>query len=410
MRRHAERPRTRGLRDPRDDRIDTTTPSKRPRAAEGIRRTTLFHASRGVGYITGGVLAGSSMAIAKARTPTHPNGTGEEGMAHAAMPMEERLARLADRSLALWPVPEGAAARLINVSENATFLVEAPGWRSVLRVHREGYHSRRAIACELAWCAALGRDGVVATPRVVAGRDGEAIQTAAAEGLPAPRHMVMFEFLEGRHPDESHDLAGPFEALGEIAARTHLHSMAWERPEPFERLVWDLDAVFGPRPTWGHWRDGPNVSPEVAGVLEAVEATITRRLRAYGQGEERHGLIHADMRLANLLIDEGGRPRLIDFDDCGLGWFLYDFAAGISFMEDHPQVPALKAAWLRGYERARPLAPADREEIDTFVMLRRLALLAWIGSHIEAPEPQALAPGFARVSAALGRDYLARHG
>ena len=333
-------------------------------------------------------------------------------MAGAAMPMGEllgRLGRLAHRSLALWPVPEGAAARLINVSENATFLVEAPEWRSVLRVHREGYHSRRAIACELAWCAALGRDGVVTTPRVVAGRDGEAIQTAAAEGLPAPRHMVMLEFLEGRHPDEGQDLSAPFEALGEIAARTHLHSMRWKRPEPFERLVWDLDAVFGPDPTWGRWRDAPRVTPEVAGVLEAVEATVARRLRAYGRGADRFGLIHADMRLANLLID-GGRPRLIDFDDCGLGWFLYDFAAGISFMEDHPQVPALRAAWLGGYERVRPLSAADRAEVDSFVMLRRLALLAWIGSHVEAPEPRALAPDFARVSADLGRRYLARHG
>ena len=246
-------------------------------------------------------------------------------------------------------------------------------------------------------------------PAVVAGRDGEAIQTAAVEGLPAPRHMVMFEFLEGRHPDEGQDLSAPFEALGEIAARTHLHSMRWERPEPFERLVWDLDAVFGPDPTWGDWRDAPRVTPEVAEVLEAVEATVARRLRAYGRGADRFGLIHADMRLANLLID-GGRPRLIDFDDCGLGWFLYDFAAGISFMEDHPQVPALKAAWLGGYERVRPLSAADRAEVDSFVMLRRLALLAWIGSHVEAPEPRALAPDFARVSADLGRRYLARHG
>jgi hypothetical protein len=39
-------------------------------------------------------------------------------------------------------------------------------------------------------------------------------------------------------------------------------------------------------------------------------------------------------------------------------------------------------------------------------MLRRLTLLAWIGSHIEAPEPQAMAPDFARVTAELGTTYL----
>jgi hypothetical protein len=35
-----------------------------------------------------------------------------------------------------------------------------------------------------------------------------------------------------------------------------------------------------------------------------------------------------------------------------------------------------------------------------------MALLAWIGSHIEAPEPQALAPDFARVTAELGAAWL----
>jgi hypothetical protein len=38
-----------------------------------------------------------------------------------------------------------------------------------------------------------------------------------------------------------------------------------------------------------------------------------------------------------------------------------------------------------------------------------LALLAWIGSHIEAPEPQAMAKDFARVSAELGERYLAEY-
>ncbi|MEP2139244.1 MAG: hypothetical protein ABJI41_07025, partial [Erythrobacter sp.] len=35
-----------------------------------------------------------------------------------------------------------------------------------------------------------------------------------------------------------------------------------------------------------------------------------------------------------------------------------------------------------------------------------MALLAWIGSHIEAPEPQALAPGFAATTARLSETYL----
>jgi Ser/Thr protein kinase RdoA (MazF antagonist) len=108
------------------------------------------------------------------------------------------------------------------------------------------------------------------------------------------------------------------------------------------------------------------------------------------------------------LLVAGDGTRLIDFDDCGWGWFLYDFAAAISFIEDDPRIPDLKAAWVRGYRSVRTLSAEEEAEIDTFVMLRRMALLAWIGSHIEAPEPQELAPGFAATTARLGQAWMDR--
>lgn len=317
------------------------------------------------------------------------------------------LGTLVNLSLGLWDVPENAKATLINVSENATYLVEARDYKAVLRVHRPGYHSRRAIECELAWSEALDAQAGVQTPAPYRGKNGEVVQIGTLESLGQPRFMVLFEFIDGTQPDEKKELTGSFEELGVIAAQTHIHSMNWAKPQPFERLVWDTDAIFGPLAKWGNWRDAPNVTAPIRAVLERVEQTIKARLNTFGRGFDRYGLIHADMRLANLIINQNG-TRLIDFDDCGMGWFLYDFAASISFIEDHPQVPALKAAWLRGYRRVRPISPEEEDEIDTFVMLRRLALLAWIGSHIEAPEPQAMAPHFATGSAELGNAYLDR--
>jgi Ser/Thr protein kinase RdoA (MazF antagonist) len=324
------------------------------------------------------------------------------------MSLQERLRCLEDaatRSLQLWSLPPAAQVRLINVSENATYLVEARGHRSVLRVHRSGYHSRKGIEQELAWSRALAQDGILVTPAPIPGRDGAFVQVLTSPDLPEPRFAVMFEFADGAQPDESADLAAPFERLGAIAARTHEHSRSWSRPEPLERLIWDEQAVFGREATWGDWRDGPNVTPEIRDCLEQAERLVSARLSAFGKSEDRYGLIHADMRLANLLID-GDSTCLIDFDDCGLGWFLYDFAAGISFMENHPQVPQLREAWVKGYRTVRALSVAEEREIDTFVMLRRMALLAWIGSHIEAPEPQAMVPHFAAGTAELARRYI----
>ena len=72
------------------------------------------------------------------------------------------LQKLAEQSLSLWDVPEDARVRLINVSENTTYLVEASqGYKASLRIHRENYHTLRAIESELAWLEALGREKVI---------------------------------------------------------------------------------------------------------------------------------------------------------------------------------------------------------------------------------------------------------
>jgi Ser/Thr protein kinase RdoA (MazF antagonist) len=101
---------------------------------------------------------------------------------------------------------------------------------------------------------------------------------------------------------------------------------------------------------------------------------------------------------------------VIDFDDCGYSWFIYDFATAVSFMEDHPSVPELRDAWLRGYRGVAELDAASEAELATMVMLRRLLLVAWIGSHHTfAPEAAQLGAGFTAGTCALAEDYLSTH-
>lgn len=321
-------------------------------------------------------------------------------------------AQVLDAARQGWDVPPAAVATLINVSENLTYRIEvgqieagrigAEAWQRILRVHRPGYHSRTAIESELAWLAAVGAQTTLSVPAAVPGRDGRLVQTAT---LDTARHLAMFAPLPGRHFAPGEPMEPLFRRLGAQTARLHAHAKGWARPPWFERFAWDVAAVFGPRATWGDWRDAPGVTRDVRAVLERVEAAVTARLAAFGTGADRYGLIHADLRLANVLADDE-RLHLIDFDDCGFGWFAYDFAAAISFMEDDPQIPALKAAWVAGYRAVGALPQADVAMLDTFVMLRRMALLAWIGSHAEATEPQALAPHFAAGTARLGIRYL----
>jgi Ser/Thr protein kinase RdoA (MazF antagonist) len=136
---------------------------------------------------------------------------------------------------------------------------------------------------------------------------------------------------------------------------------------------------------------------------------IGKRLAAYGKGPGRFGLIHGDLRLANLLID-GPRVKVIDFDDCGFGWHMYDAATPVSFYEHEPQVPALIDSWKKGYRRAAELTRDDEAEIPTFIMLRRLLLVAWIGSRHETDLAKSKGITYTNGTAGLCEDYLSQFG
>ncbi|WP_066944685.1 phosphotransferase enzyme family protein [Microtetraspora fusca] len=315
-----------------------------------------------------------------------------------------RIERVAHAALRRYDVSPDAGVTLLNVSENATFLVDDSGSRTVLRVHRLGYHSPEAIASELDWLAALRADAGIRTPTVVPARDGSRVVTVDDPGA-QPRRCVMFEYLPGTEPAEDR-LVESFEPLGAITARMHRHARGWARPAVFTRFHWDTDAAFGPEPRWGRWQDGVGVDREVHEVLSRLEKELCDRLARFGRGPERYGLIHADLRLANLLVDAADGTSVIDFDDCGLGWYLYDLGAAVSFIEHYPQVPEMIDSWVRGYRSVLDLPTADEDEIWTFIMLRRLLLVAWIGSHSAADVAVELGAGYTHGSCELAERYL----
>jgi Ser/Thr protein kinase RdoA (MazF antagonist) len=329
------------------------------------------------------------------------------GAAQDPGPAEEVLRGydpFARAALAPFGFSPGARLTLLSLSENATYLIDDPadGRRAVLRVHRTGYHQPGAVASELAWLQALRRDeglGTAAVYRAVDGREVVDIQIGQVT-----RQTVLFEWLPGTAPPDD-QLAEKFELLGGISARMHRHSRSWARPASFVRFSWDFDCCVGATPRWGRWQDGIGVGGQEREVLGRAAALIADRLHRFGAGPDRFGLIHADMRLANLLVS-GPDIQVIDFDDCGFGWFGFDLGAALSFIEHDPRVPELCDAWVRGYRTVLPLPAADEAEVPTFVLLRRLQLVAWVGSHRFADAARELGADFTAGACELAERYL----
>jgi Ser/Thr protein kinase RdoA (MazF antagonist) len=317
------------------------------------------------------------------------------------------LEAMVAQGLPRWDVSPDARLSLLNVSENATFAVSDTLRRCemIVRVHRIGYSSLPEILSELQWMLALRRDAVVETALPLAGSDGEWVQRLPSPTGRVARYAVAFERLPGAEPDANRDVTQWFEKLGALTARMHEHARRWTLPEGFCRKRWDVDDMVGPRAHWGPWQAAMGLTEKGARCIERALVMIRRRLDRFGRSAQQFGLVHADLRLANLLVD-GAHLRIIDFDDCGFSWFLYDFAAAISFIEHEPFIPDLLHSWLEGYRTVASVSAHEEAEMPTWVVLRRILLTAWLASRGELAFAQGLGAAYTAGTVQLAQDFL----
>ncbi|WP_447957355.1 phosphotransferase enzyme family protein [Vreelandella sp. EE7] len=315
--------------------------------------------------------------------------------------LQERLTQ----ALPCWQLPGDTHVKLLTTSENATFLAASPatGQTYTLRVHRPHYQIKREIESELAWLDNLRRARRVETPSPLPTLTDSPVIQLRLDGRCF--YAVAFEYIEGEAPNWGQGLPDWFEKLGAITASLHEHSKAWQPPTWFVRKRWDLETMIGPNALWGDWRQALGITASDERAIERAIERIYRFIEAYGSDERRYGLIHADLRPANLLV-KAERLSVIDFDDSGFCWYAFDFAAAVSFFELDPLVPRLRKAWLRGYRRIATFDEYDEAALDTFIMIRRIMLSAWLVTHAESPTAKALSDCFIQGTAALARTYL----
>ena len=112
--------------------------------------------------------------------------------------------------------------------------------------------------------------------------------------------------------------------------------------------------------------------------------TIYQTLLDYGKAPETYSLIHADLHPFNVLV-RGETVSVIDFDDSGFGWHLYDLAVALFYDQEKPHFATARDALLSGYRTERHLDDAAEDLLPMFLLIRGLALLGWMR---ERPEHQ----------------------
>jgi Ser/Thr protein kinase RdoA (MazF antagonist) len=342
-----------------------------------------------------------------------PRGNGDEFYARPESEQIQGLEALATCALARWGLTDvklsPAAYR-----ENMTFRVDAGGRGPfALRIHQAGYRTDDQIRSELAFMEALRGRGV-ATPEVVPARDGALFVVSERPEVPEPRQCDLFEWIAGRALRATGDgaplapdaLAEAYRQLGRQAAAIADAVEDWERPSGFTRPVWDAEGMFGPSAHLGDWRRLARLTREQRALFERLDERLRADLEGFGRGPDRFGLCHGDFLPENLMVSDGGL-RLIDFDDCGESWQLFDFATAVFDLLGEPAFDPCLGALVAGYRERRPLPDEHLAQLPTFLLARALSYLGWSATRSHLVKAAAIAPHLLAALEGLAPAYLA---
>jgi Ser/Thr protein kinase RdoA (MazF antagonist) len=211
---------------------------------------------------------------------------------------------------------------------------------------------------------------------------------------------------EERSYADNDAVARTYLAAGQLAARLHDHSAGWRLPADFERHSWDEAGCLGPSALWGDWNDNQDLTVAERELLAAAVPRALATLAAFGKASDRYGLIHSDFVPDNLL-DDGTRTVIIDFDDCGFGWHLWELATAVFWhFGAETYDPALESL-VDGYRQHRSLPDEHLDLLPAFLFVRGLVYLGWCHTRRETETAAEIYDFVVETTSAMAERLLA---
>jgi Ser/Thr protein kinase RdoA (MazF antagonist) len=146
-----------------------------------------------------------------------------------------------------------------------------------------------------------------------------------------------------------------------------------------------------------HWYDSYEVQQATRQLAKRTDpageklAEVITRLKSLPKSPEDYGLIHDDLHFANFLVKPDGGVAIIDFDDCGYGWFAIDVAMALFDVmvlynpSNDEQGQAFARRFMRhylsGYGEQKEVIPFWQAQIPHFLKLKELCIYADLMGH-----------------------------
>ena len=326
---------------------------------------------------------------------------------------EQQLAEFSATAAAALPHwgLQGADLKLIKFRENAVFEVQHDQQQYALRLHRIGYHSDAALQSELEWMAALTAAGIE-TPKVIPTLTGAKVVRQPLEAYDTAIQVDLFEWIDGEQLgsveeglNDPASIAETYRIIGELAAEVHNQSSGWDLPAGFTRHAWDEHGLAGDNPFWNRFWEIEAASDEQRILLQTGKKKIFADLSALSKASDHYSMIHADLVVENIIVTAAA-VKIIDFDDAGFGWHLFELATVLYFLLDEPWYPQAYDALVAGYRSKRDLSDEQLALLPLFLSARGFTYLGWVHTRPETETAQELTPMLLDLACRTASDYM----
>jgi len=278
-------------------------------------------------------------------------------------------------------------ARLVFISDtgNVIFRADTLDQSFSIRVYREQYRTIPEIHTEMYWLRDLRQNTNLNIPEPLQTTSGHIVQEIAAPDADNKFHVVIFKWMPGEIIGETLD-AKIARRIGTSMATLHNHAENFSLPADCFRADTDWQGM-------GHLF--ANLSAiEIAHIesflnkdqIAICDEAATRAAEIIHKIDiqRNFGLIHSDLHAHNCLLhnDEIG---ILDFEDCHIAPFTCDIAITLCSFDGSLNSEEIRTAFLQGYTELRELPKNYADEIEAFMIERRLRLIRWVAtwSHVD---------------------------
>lgn len=287
----------------------------------------------------------------------------------------ERVTEAAERAVAAFQLGPHSLD-LISHHTNTVFDLATAHGRYVVRVHRAAGRTRDQVAGEVAWLDALAQETDIRVPSVQRTPSGEAVVSTSIAGGDKDVPVTILERVPGQQVQTKDKKARHFEELGRLGAKLHQHAQAWSpaKKREIDRPTYDADSVLNGGVTGPVAAFLGPTADMVNETLSLLRERLAETEAKLGTAPDSFGLIHCDLSFGNVLFGEQGAVP-VDFDDCGFGHYLHDFAVPLAGAYREPGFDERYDAFLGGYRQVLPLASDLLAHLPLFLGLRSAQLI-----------------------------------